>query len=222
MIEAHPLVEHQFSTAAQQRGVATLGMWLFLATEIMVFGALIGSYLTYRAVYPEEFEAVSGRLNVLIGGVNTLVLLTSSLTMALAVYAIQVGRRPMVLWCLGLTALLGCGFLGFKALEYRDDYLDRLMPLVAFDPAEWLAAGLRPERIQLALTFYYFMTLLHALHLIVGIALILILMLAVLRGAVTPARSTPVEIIGLYWHFVDVVWIFLLPLLYLLGTHTHL
>jgi cytochrome c oxidase subunit 3 len=220
------LVEHQFATLDQQHRTATLGMWVFLATEIMVFGAIIGSYLSYRAIYPVEFDTVSSHLNVGIGGINTIVLLTSSLTMALSVYAIQAGKLRMLYWCLSLTALLGASFLAIKGIEYYVDYRERLMPLVAFPPAEWtspeMAEKLHVGHAELALTFYYFMTLLHALHLTIGIALIIWLISGVARRAITPVRYIPVEVIGLYWHFVDVVWIFLLPLLYLIGTHKSL
>jgi cytochrome c oxidase subunit 3 len=217
------LVEHQFATLDQQHKAATLGMWVFLATEIMVFGAIIGAFLSYRAIYPTEFDAVSSHLNVGIGGINTIVLLSSSLTMALSVYAIQAGKMQMLNWCLSLTALLGAAFLAIKGIEYYVDYRERLMPLFAFPPAEWtapeMAGKFDVKHAELALTFYYFMTLLHALHLTVGIGLIIALIIATARGVVTPVRYIPVEVIGLYWHFVDVVWIFLLPLLYLLGTH---
>ncbi len=216
------LVEHQFATLDQQHRAATLGMWVFLATEIMVFGAIFGAFLSYRAIYPAEFDAVSSHLNVGIGGINTIVLLTSSLTMALSVYAIQAGKMRMLYWCLSLTALLGTMFLAIKGIEYYSDYRERLMPLIAFDKQEWEAQQLDPGRVQLCLTFYYFMTLLHALHLTIGIGLIGALIIGVSRTIVTPVRYIPVEVIGLYWHFVDVVWIFLLPLLYLLGTHKSL
>jgi cytochrome c oxidase subunit 3 len=216
------LVEHQFATLDQQHRAATLGMWVFLATEIMVFGAIFGAFLSYRAIYPVEFDAVSSRLKVGIGGINTIVLLTSSLTMALSVYAIQAGRMRMLYWCLSLTAVLGTLFLVIKGIEYYSDYRERLMPLVAFDPPEWTAQQLDPGRVQLFLTFYYFMTLLHALHLTIGIALIMVLIIGVAKNAITPVRYIRVEVIGLYWHFVDVVWIFLLPLLYLIGTHRSL
>jgi cytochrome c oxidase subunit III len=220
MAESHSLVEHQFATLEQQHEAATLGMWIFLATEIMVFGALFGCYLTYRTVYPEAFEATSGHLNVAIGGINTVVLLTSSLTMALSVYAVRAGHRRMLLWCLSLTAALGTAFLALKAVEYYSDYVEGLMPLVSFHHAEWMTGQVTLEKVELALTFYYFVTLLHALHLTVGIALMLYLIWAVVRRTIDSERYMPVEVIGLYWHFVDIVWIFLLPLLYLLGTHT--
>ncbi|HEV2970471.1 MAG TPA: cytochrome c oxidase subunit 3 [Pirellulales bacterium] len=216
------LVEHQFATLEQQHRAATLGMWVFLATEIMVFGVLICGFVSYRAIYSDAFEAMSSHLNVGIGAINTVVLLTSSLTMALAVYSIQVGNLRMTYWCLALTAALGTAFLVLKGVEYYSDYVDNLMPRIAFKPEadEWRSLGIDgAKHVELALTFYYFMTLLHALHLTIGIALLLFLIIAVSRRTVTPQRYMPVEIIGLYWHFVDVVWIFLLPLLYLIGTH---
>jgi cytochrome c oxidase subunit 3 len=212
------LWEH-YENLDQQHEANVLGMWVFLATELLVFGALFTGYTVYRVVYSAEFEHASGRLNLLIGGVNTVVLLTSSLTMALSVRAAQLGQRRALVVCLLLTALFGAGFMGFKALEYYLDYRDKLVPGLAFDPAEWEAKGLRPQPVQLFLVFYYVMTGLHAVHLTAGICIILTLAVMAQRGAFTPRWYAPVDIWGLYWHFVDIVWIFLLPLLYLIGTH---
>jgi cytochrome c oxidase subunit 3 len=214
----HSALAHQFDDLTQQHEAANLGMWAFLATEVMVFGALFTGYAAYRAQFPEAFEDASAHLNVLIGGINTVVLLTSSLTMALSVHAAQVGRRRAILWGLGLTALLGTMFLALKAVEYYQDYRDNLVPELAFRPADWH----HPEQVKLFLMFYYMMTGLHAVHLVIGIGIMLVLLLLAWRGRYTPDYYSPVEVGGLYWHFVDVVWIFLLPLLYLIGTHTHL
>jgi cytochrome c oxidase subunit 3 len=217
------VLAHHFDTALQQRSAATLGMWLFLATEVLVFGAVFTAYAVYRTSYPHEFEAASQRLNILIAAINTVVLLTSSLTMALSVYATRVGRRSMVLTCLILTAVLGGVFLGFKVVEYRDDYIENLVPGLAFDATapEWAAhtPPVNPQHVQLMLMFYYILTGLHAVHLTIGIGLLGWLIAQARLGRLTPQRYIPVEVIGLYWHFVDVVWIFLLPLLYLTGTH---
>src|SRR5712692_5389653 len=131
----HGVLAHHFDTALQQRSAATLGMWLFLATEVLVFGAVFTAYAVYRTWYPNDFEAASQRLNILIAAINTVVLLTSSLTMALSVYATRAGRRSMLLTCLILTAVLGGVFLVFKVVEYHDDYVERLVPGLAFDPA---------------------------------------------------------------------------------------
>jgi cytochrome c oxidase subunit 3 len=220
----HAVLAHHFENLDQQRETATFGMWLFLATEVLIFGALFTCYTTYRLRYPHDFEAASARLNILIGSLNTIVLLSSSLTMALSVHATRVGRRQMQLICLVLTILLGGVFFGFKAVEYYEDYKENLVPGLAFEPEEWTKVGgaegpVQPQRVQLMLAFYYIMTGLHAAHMIVGMGLLIWLVIEARRGLLTPVRYMPVEIVGLYWHFVDIVWIFLLPLLYLTGTH---
>jgi cytochrome c oxidase subunit 3 len=208
---------HHFDDLSHQQEANTLGMWVFLATELLIFGALFTGYTVYRANYPGAFEEASSRLNVLIAGVNTLVLLTSSLTMVLSVWAVQAGRRQMLVVCLVLTALLGLTFMVLKVVEYAGDYRDRLVPVLAFDPGDWRH---NPAHVQLFLVFYYVMTGLHAVHLLVGIAIVAFLAAMAWRGAYGPAYYAPVEMWGLYWHFVDVVWIFLLPLLYLIGRHS--
>ncbi len=214
-------VAHQFCTREQQHDASTLGMWVFLATEVMVFGVLFTGYAAYRTEYPESFAAASRRLNVTIGGINTVVLLTSSLTMALAVYAARLGQKKMLVRCLILTAFLGTLFMVFKAIEYYEDYEKQLVPRLAFQSEDWQSPGVNPKEVELFLMFYYIMTGLHALHLTVGIAVMAVIAYLAWRGAYSPEYYSPVEVAGLYWHFVDVIWIFLLPLLYLIGTrHT--
>ncbi len=219
-LEADSLPAIQFETLHQQREAGLFGMWIFLATELMIFGGLLTAYAVYRAAYPAEFIAGSQHLNLLIGAVNTVVLLTSSLTMALAVRAAQFGLHKRTAWLLLLTVALGAAFMGLKGVEYYSDYKENLMPGVAFQPKEWSDLGLVPEHVQLFLILYYFMTLLHALHLTVGIVLLLIIAHFAWRGRFTPANYSGVEVSGLYWHFIDIIWIFLLPLLYLVGTRT--
>jgi cytochrome c oxidase subunit 3 len=214
-IKQLPLAHH-FETLDQQHDAASLGMWVFLATEILIFGAMFAGYSAYRSMYTEEFEEASAHLNILIGGINTVVLLTSSLTMALSVYAAHVGQQRLLVTCLVLTVALGTLFMVFKAIEYYDDYKENLVPNLAFDNAEWR----HPGPVKLFLMFYYLMTGLHAVHLTAGIGLLIWLIGKAARGAFTPTYFTPVEVSGLYWHFVDIVWIFLLPLLYLIGTHS--
>jgi cytochrome c oxidase subunit 3 len=216
-----PLAAHHFDDIEQQRQAETLGMWIFLSTEILIFGVLFTGYAAYRtsAAYSEAFEKASGRLNILIGAINTVVLLSSSLTMALSVYATRAGRRGMLESCLILTAILGTAFMVFKGIEYYSDYRDNLVPVLAFEPKDWDSAQ-EARHVQLFLMFYYIMTGLHAVHLTVGIGLLLWLIGRARRGSLTAERYIAVEVVGLYWHFVDVVWIFLLPLLYLTGTHT--
>lgn len=209
---------HHFHDLGQQHEANTLGMWLFLATELMVFGVLFTGYTVYRAAYPEAFEAASGKLNVAFAAVNTVVLLTSSLTMALAVHAAAARRREAVTWLLVVTALLGTAFLVIKGFEYAGDYHENLIPNLAFEDAEWQREGLQPQHVKLFLMFYYLMTGLHAVHLIIGIGILGVLAVQAWRGCYTAGYHAPVEVGGLYWHFVDVVWIFLLPLLYLIGS----
>jgi cytochrome c oxidase subunit 3 len=220
----HAVLAHHFENLEQQRETATFGMWLFLATEVLIFGAIFTCYTVYRLRYAHDFEAAGARLNILIGSINTIVLLSSSLTMALSVHAARVGRQQMLVTCLLLTILLGGAFLGFKVLEYYEDYKEDLVPVLAFKSEQWTkvegAEGpVNPQRVQLMLVFYYVMTGLHAVHMIVGMGLLVWLVIEARRGLLTPVRYMPVDIVGLYWHFVDIVWIFLLPLLYLTGTH---
>jgi cytochrome c oxidase subunit 3 len=220
----HSILAHHFEDLEQQRETETFGMWLFLATEILIFGAIITCYVVYRLRYPHDFEAASAKLNVLIGSINTIVLLSSSLTMVLSVHATRTGQQTMLLTCLLLTLLLGGTFLGLKVVEYYIDYKEKLVPGLAFEPEKWTkAAGteapVNPERVKLMLVFYYIMTGLHAVHMVVGMGLLVWLVTRARRGTLTPVRYMAVEVVGLYWHFVDIVWIFLLPLLYLTGTH---
>jgi cytochrome c oxidase subunit 3 len=217
----HSLVAHHFEDIEQQRDVETFGMWMFLATEVLIFGAVITAYTVYRLRYPVDFEAASSKLNVLIGSINTIVLLSSSLTMVLAVHATRMGRQKMILTCLLLTIFLGLAFFGFKAVEYYEDYKESLVPGLRFEPGEWAehTPPVNAAHVQLMLVFYYIMTGLHAAHMIVGIGLLSWLVYRARRGMLTPTRYMSVEVVGLYWHFVDIVWIFLLPLLYLTGTH---
>jgi cytochrome c oxidase subunit 3 len=213
---------HHFEDLGQQHEANVLGMWMFLATELLVFGALFTGYTVYRIQDAPSFEDASAHMNLLIAGVNTVVLLTSSLTMALGVRAAQLGQRNALVVLLLLTALFGAAFLGLKAVEYTGDYHEKLVPGVAFDAEEWRHGDVKPDKVQLFLVFYYVMTGLHAVHLTIGIGIMIVLAALARRGAFTPQWYAPVEMWGLYWHFVDVVWIFLLPLLYLIGTHPKL
>ena len=223
MLVRHRL-EPQFRDLDQQHEAASLGMWVFLATEVMFFGTLFCALGAYRFQYQEAFEKASEKLNWIIGGVNTVVLLVSSLFMVLAVHYSKHGERRRTVLFLGLTALLGIGFLCLKGLEYYIDYRDSLIPGWKFDDQEWITKeGLKPEQVphvKLFLMFYWIMTGLHGLHVTIGIAVVLVIMAMAWRGHFSPTYYSPVDVTGLYWHFVDVVWIFLLPMLYLVGTHT--
>jgi cytochrome c oxidase subunit 3 len=222
VLSRHPL-EEQFRDLDQQHEVASLGMWIFLATEVMFFGSLFLGLEVYRFQYPEAFEKASAKLNWVIGGTNTVVLLVSSLFMVLAVHYARLGQRRLLLVFLALTALLGMAFLVLKGWEYYTDYRDSLIPGWRFDDAEWIdQEGLRPEEVphvKLFLLFYWIMTGTHGLHVTIGIVVVLVMLALAWRGSFSPAYYSPVDVTGLYWHFVDVVWIFLLPMLYLLGSH---
>lgn len=223
------LLEEQYETLEQQHETAAFGMWVFLATEVMFFGTLFIAVAAYRAQAPEAVETASVHLNWLIGGINTIVLLVSSLTMVLAVHFSKLGNQRLLFRCLLATASLGVLFLCLKGFEYYDDYKENLIPGWKFDRQEWLAPtkpgvkALTDDQIgyvQIFLVLYWTMTSLHALHVTIGIAVVLTMAVLTARGHFSPMYYTPVDVTGLYWHFVDLVWIFLLPTLYLLGTHS--
>jgi cytochrome c oxidase subunit 3 len=223
-VATEPHLAHHFDSMQQQQDTQVLGMWTFLVTEVLLFGAVITGFAVYRLRYPHAFEIAAKHLLLWVGALNTLVLLTSSLTMALAVYATQVGRGRMLVVTLALTIFFGGTFLGLKALEYTLDYQEGLFPVLNFNPQaeKWVAAGADPARVQLMLVFYYILTGLHAVHMTVGMALLVWLLVRAARGAFSPGYYAPVEVVGLYWHFVDIVWLFLFPLLYLGVKHEHL
>ena len=204
-------VAQQFEEAPQQRAAATLGMWIFLATEVMFFGALFFAYSIARYQLPDAFAAASRHTNILLGTTNTAVLLTSSLFMALAVKCAEEDLRRATVALLAITGLLGLAFMGIKLTEYAQDYRDHLVPMLnfAFDPR--YARG--------ALVFFglYFLTTgLHLVHLSVGIALVAAFAWRVARRRPN-VLADQVDLVGLYWHFVDIVWIFLYPCLYLVS-----
>lgn len=207
-------VAHQFDDAEQQYQASTLGMWLFLAQEVLFFGGLFTTYAVYAFVYADAFEAASNHLDLTLGAFNTVVLIASSLTMVMAVHAAQVsGRRAQVAWLLA-TMALGLVFLGVKAYEYTHKFHEGLVPGRFFT-----YSGPDAPQHELFLSLYFAMTGLHALHMIVGIGILAVLAVLAWRGRFFAGYYTPVEVSGLYWHFVDLVWIFLFPLLYLIGRH---
>lgn len=206
----HPALQHQFDTMEQQAEAATLGMWIFLVTEIMFFGGLFMAYLLYRVWYPEAWSEGSLELDIVLGGVNTMVLIASSLTMALAVRAAQVGLpRTTVTWLL-LTIAFGMTFLVIKVFEYREKFESHHVP--GFD---FQFAGPEAPHLEIFFSLYFTMTGLHALHMVVGVGLMSVITWMAYKRRFSPEWYTPVEMSGLYWHFVDIVWIFLFPLLYL-------
>jgi cytochrome c oxidase subunit 3 len=212
MSEARGAVAEQFDSLEQQRDASTLGMWVFLVTEVMFFGGLFTAYTVYRWSHPAEFAAASQHLDVVLGTVNTAVLICSSLTMALAVHAAALGRRRGTAAFLALTIVLGAVFLVIKGFEYAHKFHEDLVPGSNFG-----AHGGRA--VELFFSLYFAMTGLHALHMVIGIVILAILTIKALRGRYTSENHSAVEVTGLYWHFVDVVWIFLFPLLYLIGRH---
>lgn len=206
-------VAHQFDDRDQQREAVSLGMWTFLATEILFFGGLFTSYIVYRTKYPEAFAEASHHLYMSIGTVNTAVLLTSSLTMALAVQAAGQLKRRKLLVLLLATALLGSLFLGLKGLEYWLDYREHIVPGSAF---QW-HGQVDARQAQLFFVIYFIMTGLHAVHMIIGVAVVVAVAALAYRTKVLPGQRNRIEMVGLYWHFVDLVWVFLFPLFYLVG-----
>ena len=212
----HPALAHHFDNLAQQGEASTLGMWVFLVTEVLFFGGLFLVYLVYRSTYPEAFIAGSHELDVLLGGINTAALITSSLTMALAVHAAQTGHRRTLMIFLVVTMVLGAAFLGIKSVEYYHKFVEHHVPGPGFQfEKEYV------RHAQLFFSLYFVMTGLHALHMIIGLGIMTWMLWWSWRGIITAEYYSPIEISGLYWHFVDIVWIFLFPLLYLLGRHGH-
>ena len=242
----HPAWAHQFDSMEQQKDASSLGMWVFLLTEIMMFGGLFASYLIYRIKYYPAFVAGSTSINVSWGFANTLVLIASSLTMAMAVWAAQKGKRQQQVLFIVLTMVLGSVFLGVKAVEYHAKYEECHIPggiigkgfdatggckvdgKVIGDISEEIK-GSMPEaaakqvarQTEIFFVFYFAMTGLHATHMLIGLGVLAWLLWRAHRGEFGPDYYTPVENVGLYWHFVDIVWIYLFPLLYLISRHQH-
>ena len=205
---------HQFDDAEQQHEASWIGMWIFLATEVMFFGGMFTGYTIYRADYAQAFASASNHLDIWLGTINTAVLICSSFTMALAVRSAQIGKRTALVRFLLLTIVLGAVFLGIKFTEYYFKFEEHLVPGSSFTYEGSLA---RPA--EIFFSFYFAMTGMHALHMIIGIGLLTALVFQGVRGSFSASYYTPVELTGLYWHFVDIVWIFLFPLLYLVGRH---
>lgn len=245
MSDAHSssYLAHHFDDLEQQSQAATLGMWLFIAQEIMFFGGIFLGYTFYRTRFPEAFMAGSSLLNIKLGCFNTVVLIGSSLTMALAVHAAQLGKTKNIFRYLLATLFLGSIFLGVKVVEYQAKFDHDLVPgrHFAFHSTErFVTAGdehadaahhdagddgthapivVDARQVEIFYGFYFVMTGMHALHMVIGAGLIIWLLVLTSRNRFAAAYYTPVELFGLYWHFVDIVWIFLFPLLYLIGRH---
>jgi cytochrome c oxidase subunit III len=226
-----PQHRHHFETQEQQREAGTFGMWLFLLTEIMFFGGLFFAYLLYRNWYNDAFVAASNQLSIPLGTVNTGVLITSGFCMALAVWAAEVRKKGLLVLLLILTTVFGVAFLGVKYFEYKEKWEKHHIPGANFDISEFVnpqAYGLTKEKplapdeaqkTQVFFSLYFVMTGMHALHMIIGIGLLIWLIRRAQRGDFSSGYVAPIENFGLYWHFVDIIWIFLFPLLYLINRH---
>lgn len=203
---------HQFASLEQQREADVLGMWTFLVTEVLFFGGLIMCYTFARYHFPQAFEAASHRLYVGYGGPNTAILLCSSFTMALAVRAAQLGRQNALVRFLIATIVFGLGFLVVKGFEYHTDYVEELVPRFHF---HW--EGDQAGHAEIFFWLYFVLTGLHAVHVTIGVIILSVVAVLAARGKLAGEKHITAEITGLYWHFVDIVWVFLFPLLYLIG-----
>ncbi len=210
----HPKLQHHFETMQQQKEASTLGMWVFLLTELLFFGGLFFAYLLYRTWYFEAFAEASRTIDITPGLINTVVLILSSLTMALGVRAAQTNERSATVRWLVLTIVLGFVFLGIKVYEYADKFEHHHVP-----GANFIAEGPWAAQQQIFFSLYFTMTGLHALHMIIGVVMMSIITWMAHKGKFDSTYYTPVEMAGLYWHFVDLVWIYLFPLLYLVERH---
>ena len=212
----HPDLQHHFDSLEQQHEAATLGMWLFLITEVLFFGGLFLAYMLYRVWYPVAWAEASLELDIVLGAFNTAVLIGSSLTMALAVRAAQTGlQRATVGWILA-TMALGLVFLIVKYFEYAEKFEHHHVPGSTF-----AFPGPNAGPAQIYFSLYFLMTGLHATHMLIGFVIMAVIARMAYKGRFSPQWYTPVEITGLYWHFVDIVWIFLFPLLYLVDRAHH-
>jgi cytochrome c oxidase subunit III len=231
--EQHPALRHYFDDLEQQKDASILGMWVFLITEIMFFGGLFCAYLIFRNLYHPAFVAASNSLDVTLGTVNTAVLIGSSLTMALAVWAAQIGKSKLIAFFLLATMGLGAIFLGIKAVEYKQKWDESHIPGIKFSTEDFIHPEAHPghsaplaltpdqaEHTRLYFGLYFAMTGMHATHMIIGMVIMAFLVVLAARGHYTAEHYTTIENFGLYWHFVDIIWIFLFPLLYLISRHT--
>ena len=231
---ALPQHRHHFETKEQQREAATFGMWLFLLTEIMFFGGLFFPYLLYRNWYHDAFVVSSNQLSIPLGAANTAILITSGFFMALGVWAAEVQKKGLLVLFLVLTTFFGVAFLGIKAVEYHEKWEKHHIPGAHFDVSEFINPPVNPktgkltetplapdmaQKTQVFFFLYFAMTGMHAFHMILGIGLLFWLTWRANRGEFSSGYVAPIENFGLYWHFVDIVWLFLFPLLYLINRH---
>ena len=207
-------------SAEQQRDASSLGMWLFLGTEIMFFGGMFCAFLIYRKNYYNEFAAGSRSLDIYLGTINTIVLICSSLTVELGVRAAQMGKQKLLIVLLILTIIFGFAFLGIKGVDWYNKYTEHHIPGWGFNAddlvRDYPQLHIDQAHEQIYFSLYFALTGLHALHMVIGLGIFSVLLYYSLKGRYTPQYNTPIEIGGLYWHFVDIIWIYLFPLLYLI------
>ncbi len=221
MSDSHnPALQHHFDDLGQQYEASNMGMWAFIAQEILFFGGLFGGYTVYRNLYTDAFIEGSQKLDLSLGAFNTVVLIASSLTVALAVRAAQMGKKNAIFAWMIATMILGLTFLGVKYFEYAHKFHDFLVPGESFltgGPYVGLFDAAMAGQLKIFFSFYFVMTGMHALHMVIGIGLMLYYLPKIWRGTYNSEYFNPIENFGLYWHFVDIIWIFLFPLLYLIG-----
>ncbi len=213
MSDQKPAVAEQFEDAQQQSEASLLGMWTFIATEVLFFGGLFLAYTIYRHFYYADFAIASRHTDVFFGTLNSVIILTSSLTMAFAVQAASENRKKVIMPLIVITMFFGISFLVVKGFEYHKDIAEHLVPGANFDPT-------LPPHAQLFFYFYWAMTGLHAVHLIIGLVVLSLMTRMAWCKKFSGEYYAPLEVSGLYWHFVDLVWLFLYPLLYLINRHT--
>jgi cytochrome c oxidase subunit 3 len=227
---ALPQHRHHFETEEQQREAGAFGMWIFLLTEIMFFGGMFFAYLIYRNWYYPAFAVASNQLSVALGGTNTAVLITSGFFMALGVWAAEVRQRKLLTIFLLLTMVFGCVFVCIKGVEWTDEIEKHHVPGLEFDISRFVNPAAfhihedplpvdMAQRTQVFFFLYFAMTGMHALHMLIGLALLVWLTFRARRGEFSTGYVAPIENFGLYWHFVDIIWLFLFPLLYLINRH---
>jgi cytochrome c oxidase subunit III len=205
------LVGHHFVSGARQREAMQLGMWLFLATEVLLFAGLFCGYAVYRFQFPQAFEECSRHLNIPLGTLNTVVLITSSFTVALAIHFARTDKPKASAICLGITLLFALAFLGIKSIEYLEHFKEHALPGKYYASEEVKVPGA-----AMFYTLYFLMTGLHGFHVVAGMSVLSYILFRTLQGRYSSTYYTGVELGGLYWHLVDLVWIFLYPLLYLI------
>ncbi len=207
-------LREQFATPEQQKETASIGMWIFLMTEVMLFGALFTAYTVYHVSHPHAFDVGSSHMESMLGAINTGVLICSSFTMALAVYSAELGKQKLLILFLILTMLIGAAFLGIKFTEYYLHWQEHKVPGFWFE-----FKGPDAADVQMFFVFYFIMTGLHALHMTIGLGILSVLVFRAFLGSFTEKYHTAVDLGGLYWHFIDIVWVFLYAIFYIPGLH---